>query len=569
MPVYFRNLHSIPVISSVLFFVFSITFHSLNVKGMYETLPSILNFFLIFFYFLYFCFKDNIFKIYPWFLIVSASFISVGTFASYLRYAEDIGWAHDNLTSSSKMVTISFANSFNSLSLLIISVICYFSISKIKFEKVNIDKLLDHLIFYKTFLFSLLFGIFFLNFYIYMFNEPTNYVLSILSKINIVKLGIFLLVSLIFKRLDFFNKILLITFVIIEFLFLLTFFSKFLIIQNFLILFIGLWFNSKNKLFTGISFSLILITIFYLLSIIINISRGHDYYYENRSDLKSKFIIVKDSLNLSLFGTDFNNQLKDRFKKNASTGFSNPKLYRDNFQNDIANIYLKLKDKRYSDQYEELTNKLKENIKDKYGKEFIASQVNNYFGSMVNKQRSTKERIVNFINRLDVLSTQRFIIKQKIKGHSSDSFKNILYLFVPRIIWSEKPVITNNGIILHNLLYNESRDRNHHAFQNSSLGPSVHIEAFWNFGYFGLIVCSILLGVFLSICSNFYLFLNNKTNLLIYFIVFPSLIKIILFYESWVISFLGEFIILISISLLCALVIFIYKKINSLSMNLK
>ena len=46
------------------------------------------------------------------------------------------------------------------------------------------------------------------------------------------------------------------------------------------------------------------------------------------------------------------------------------------------------------------------------------------------------------------------------------------------------------------------------GYQNSSLAPSFHIEAFWNFGLFGLILVSVFYGVVMTAFSN--IILNAK-----------------------------------------------------------
>ena len=224
----FKSIRLIPILSSFIFFIFSVIFYFSNLDGFLETIPSIINLFLILIFFIFYCFKENIFSIYPWFYLSSGLFICLGSIGSYLRY-------NDNLEFLSKMVSISFANTLNSLSLLIISVICFFLISKFKFEKEKVFKLLDLLKSYKKLLFLILFIVFTINFYFHLNDIPSYYEQSLLSKLNIIKLGTILLVSMLISRENLFYKILFIVYMTLEVAFQITSFSKFLVLQVLLI----------------------------------------------------------------------------------------------------------------------------------------------------------------------------------------------------------------------------------------------------------------------------------------------------------------------------------------------
>ena len=187
----------------------------------------------------------------------------------------------------------------------------------------------------------------------------------------------------------------------------------------------------------------------------------------------------------------------------------------------------------------------------------------------MNKIRShelnVKKRLINILNRLDVVSTQRFIYKEYITGKKGNTLDNIMYIFVPRIIWKDKPVMTNYGMYLHNLFDNGNRPKSDLKFQNSSLGPSNHGEAFWNHGIFGLITISVVIGLSLSLLTNFFSYVVNTKYILSYLIIFPGILNVALFYESWIVSFLGEIIILISIFLISIPIINLFSKINILN----
>ena len=67
---------------------------------------------------------------------------------------------------------------------------------------------------------------------------------------------------------------------------------------------------------------------------------------------------------------------------------------------------------------------------------------------------------------------------KNISWKNGNTLNNILYIFIPRIFWKDKPLMTNYGIYLHNLFDNGNKPKSDLKFQHSSLGPSNHGEAF-------------------------------------------------------------------------------------------
>ena len=51
------------------------------------------------------------------------------------------------------------------------------------------------------------------------------------------------------------------------------------------------------------------------------------------------------------------------------------------------------------------------------------------------------------------MSTQRFLIEKYLNNEKGNSLKNLKYIFIPRFIWKDKPIMTNNSVILHNIFY--------------------------------------------------------------------------------------------------------------------
>ena len=109
--------------------------------------------------------------------------------------------------------------------------------------------------------------------------------LSIISKLTILENGLIFILSILLVRLSYFEKSIFLIYLILQFLFLLTFLSKFMVLKFLILIILGIWINSKRKIYLGTIFSIFLIVIFYVLNPIVNIGRSHNYYVENRSDL--------------------------------------------------------------------------------------------------------------------------------------------------------------------------------------------------------------------------------------------------------------------------------------------
>ena len=58
--------------------------------------------------------------------------------------------------------------------------------------------------------------------------------------------------------------------------------------------------------------------------------------------------------------------------------------------------------------------------------------LDNYMNRIQSHELNVKQRLINILNRLDVISTQRFIYKEYITGKKGNTLDNIMYIFVPR-----------------------------------------------------------------------------------------------------------------------------------------
>ena len=131
--------------------------------------------------------------------------------------------------------------------------------------------------------------------------------------------------------------------------------------------------------------------------------------------------------------------------------------------------------------------------------------------------------------RFDVASIQGYLIKEYEAGRSGDSLKDFWAAIVPRVFWPSKPIVTRFGSEL-NVQYYKS------AVQaSSSIAPTYDGEAYWNYGWLGLILISAYLGLTFGFFTRIALKAGEDKNIA-YFLVAFHLILPAVFVESWIAS---------------------------------
>jgi hypothetical protein len=88
--------------------------------------------------------------------------------------------------------------------------------------------------------------------------------------------------------------------------------------------------------------------------------------------------------------------------------------------------------------------------------------------------------------RLNYASAQSFAIQQFNDGHAGESLFEAVWVIVPRSVYSDKPNFSNQGT-----KFNGSIDGN---FKSSS-SPTYLVEAYWNYGWPGVALFGIILGI--------------------------------------------------------------------------
>lgn len=162
------------------------------------------------------------------------------------------------------------------------------------------------------------------------------------------------------------------------------------------------------------------------------------------------------------------------------------------------------------------------------------------FGSLkLSEMNRHQERARAMGRRFEVASIQGYLVNEYSKGIQGNTLSNFWLTFIPRILWPEKPIITNFGAELHKKYFNDPSQI------YSSIAPTYSAEAYWNYGPLGVVLVSVLLGLVLGWLTH-YSFLALLGVRPEYFIIaFPATIWAC-FVESWLVStYLGEFLIFV------------------------
>ena len=154
--------------------------------------------------------------------------------------------------------------------------------------------------------------------------------------------------------------------------------------------------------------------------------------------------------------------------------------------------------------------------------------------------------------RLDVATIQGWLIREynnQRPGKSMDDFFSVL---IPRVIWPSKPIVTRRGNELNKLYYGQTV---------SSVAPTYSAEAYWNYGYIGLIGISIYLGLFFGWLSRLVYSSKRGMEPAYFFVTYHAIFSAI-FLESWIVStYVGGIAIIIIFFFMIKFLLLIYQRI--------
>jgi hypothetical protein len=138
-----------------------------------------------------------------------------------------------------------------------------------------------------------------------------------------------------------------------------------------------------------------------------------------------------------------------------------------------------------------------------------------------------KNQFSKILRRISTTSIATFLINQHDTGQNGNTLENAYVYFIPRIIWSEKPVVTGAGQALGSLYYPGN--------PINSLGPTFSAELYWNYGLLGVIIGSALIGILIGLLSRWSILFINGDFYGYILIAIPAIV-----YAFWVESWIGS-----------------------------
>lgn len=158
--------------------------------------------------------------------------------------------------------------------------------------------------------------------------------------------------------------------------------------------------------------------------------------------------------------------------------------------------------------------------------------VNNFKGNNLGK--------FNFLSRFNSVPIQSYLINQRNLGYNGTSLYSLKYVLIPRILWPNKPILSNDGALLFRAFY-----PNVDWVGESSLAPTFNAEAYWNFGIIGVILMSVYIGLIIQLFN--WLFFVKFRNCFTPFFIYPAIL-LLFSVESWIVlSYVGGVITLLFI----------------------
>lgn len=98
--------------------------------------------------------------------------------------------------------------------------------------------------------------------------------------------------------------------------------------------------------------------------------------------------------------------------------------------------------------------------------------------------------------RLDLAPEQGFVIRRRGAGLPAHTLDSLEYVWIPRLIWPEKPVTTDLGAKFYVLINDLSVSPQSHS------GPGAFADGYWNFGWPGVFGFALAIGVTFAVLSR-------------------------------------------------------------------
>lgn len=342
---------------------------------------------------------------------------------------------------------------------------------------------------------------------------------SIIDKLNIFVSSGILLFGFLYKRTKIINQLLGFTVICLSLYIGLMSFSKYDVVITLLAFIAGVLIRSHSIKSVITGFSSIVI-VYILLTPMVTYGRGHIDYNPSNNSISDRASIVKDVYN--------------SFRKNKVM----------EVQPSIDVIYYNGIDSNFLTETEVL-----ESVKNKTIKVVKSKDFKN-----MREEITIKKQARSIGMRFDVATIQGYLVDEYNAGRPGESLNGFWSILIPRVFWPDKPIMTGYGTKLNRQYYKiESA-----LESGSSIAPTYSGEAYWNYGYKGVILVSTCIGLIIAWLSSLaYRFLNNIEPAYL-FIAMPMLVTFA-HVESWIVStYIGGVAILVLVLLAFRLIFYIY-----------
>jgi hypothetical protein len=123
-----------------------------------------------------------------------------------------------------------------------------------------------------------------------------------------------------------------------------------------------------------------------------------------------------------------------------------------------------------------------------------AEIIHDYFIKEMPLQNSKISSFDNAWSRLNYANVQAFAMKRYDDGIKGETLQDIFIVFIPRVLWADKPSLTDMAIDFYELVT---------LRRGTHLGLGIFGESYWNYGWLGVIIFCFITGSFFSLMSYF------------------------------------------------------------------
>jgi hypothetical protein len=172
------------------------------------------------------------------------------------------------------------------------------------------------------------------------------------------------------------------------------------------------------------------------------------------------------------------------------------------------------------------------------------------------EDKESEDNIFNLWNRISYVNTQAAAVELYDSGDGGEDYKLIPWVFVPRIIYKDKPNISSIGSNFYQKISGNI---------GSSDSPGIFVDSYYNLGWIGLISGALIAGFIIAIYSSVGSIILRNNLYPLFFLILFGLITSVRIDGRIIDDFLGLFVIIIYINF----IIYFFFRIINLKNKLK